>query len=477
MGKNIFFCAIKFSMFDMKKRLLFLIVLATVSNITPALCQTITVNLRVFLEGPFDGSGMTTGLNPLYIPLSQPYNSAPWNYTGTESVPSIPNSDVVDWVLVELRETAGDISTAYKDSVVATQSGFILHDGTIVSTDGTAPLSFDIDVTHSLYAVVYHRNHLAVMSGGELTMTAGVYSYDFTTSAAQAYGGLLAQKESALGIWMMVAGDGDGNGQVNNLDKNDVWAVQAGQSGYLAGDFDMNGQVNNGDKNDLWIINGGRSSQIIGSWECGKPIVDARDGKQYSTVQIGTQCWMAENLNTGTMIQGGANQTNNGIIEKYCYNNNPSNCATYGGLYQWNEMMDYTVAQGTQGICPSGWHIPSDNEWKTLEGTVDSQYGVGNPIWNTEGWRGFDVGKNLKSTSGWSSGGNGVNLYGFGALPGGVRDTNGSFLHLAAYASWWSSDEYSGTNAWHRYLVYYKVESYRDNFSKMRGFSVRCLRN
>ncbi|MBL7105055.1 MAG: hypothetical protein ISS18_12065 [Bacteroidales bacterium] len=91
-------------------------------------------NLKVFLEGPFFGTQMTPFLNIFgYLPLSQPYNKPPWNYNGTESVTSIPNSDVIDWALVELRETTGDASTATSDSVVARQAAFLLKDGTILA--------------------------------------------------------------------------------------------------------------------------------------------------------------------------------------------------------------------------------------------------------------------------------------------------------------------------------------------------------
>ncbi len=86
-----------------------------------------------------------------------------------------------------------------------------------------------------------------------------------------------------------------------------------------------------------------------------------------STIKIGTQCWMKTNLNVGTMINGSIDQTNNSIIEKYCYDNDPANCATYGGLYQWNEMMQYSRIESVQGICPNGFHLPSDSEWKTME--------------------------------------------------------------------------------------------------------------
>ena len=98
------------------------------------------------------------------------------------------------------------------------------------------------------------------------------------------------------------------------------------------------------------------------TFTCGSSFTDGRDGKTYTSVQIGTQCWMKENLNVGTRINGSSNQTNNGVVEKYCFNNLESNCDVYGGLYQWNELMQYVSTQGVKGICPLDWHIPTDQE-------------------------------------------------------------------------------------------------------------------
>ena len=201
------------------------------------------------------------------------------------------------------------------------------------------------------------------------------------------------------------------------------------------------------------------------------------EGQVYNTVLIGSQCWLKENLNVGTMINGSQNQTNNGAIEKYCYNNNTANCDIYGGLYQWNEMMGYSTTPGVQGICPPGWHSPTDEEWKQLEGEVDSQYGYPDPEWDGSGWRGYDAGLNLKATSGWNSGGNGTDLYGFGALPGGSRSTGGSFYLLGDYGRWWSSSEGSGSSAWGRLLSYDSDGSGRYYSHQAYGRSVRCLQD
>ncbi len=117
----------------------------------------------------------------------------------------------------------------------------------------------------------------------------------------------------------------------------------------------------------------------------GVPTVDY-EGQTYNTIQIYSQCWFKENLNIGEMIPASQSQTNNNTIEKYCPLNNENYCNTFsGGLYQWSEMMNYANDPGAQGICPDGWHIPTDIEWQVLEGAVDSVYGIGNPEWaNTD---------------------------------------------------------------------------------------------
>jgi len=94
----------------------------------------------------------------------------------------------------------------------------------------------------------------------------------------------------------------------------------------------------------------------------------------YSTVQIGSQVWMGENLNVGTRINGVKNQINNDTIEKYCYNDDENNCNVYGGIYLWDEMMQYSTVEGSQGICPTGWHLPSDSEWTVLTNYLGGNY-------------------------------------------------------------------------------------------------------
>ncbi|MBI9039267.1 MAG: hypothetical protein JEY97_14120 [Bacteroidales bacterium] len=199
------------------------------------------------------------------------------------------------------------------------------------------------------------------------------------------------------------------------------------------------------------------------SFICGDPFTDPRDEQTYNTVQIGEQCWMVENLNIGEMINGSSNMTNNSVVEKYCYNNDPANCEIYGGLYQWNEMMQYTTTQGVQGICPSGWHLPTDGEWTTLIDFLGGQSVAGGKMKET-------------GTAHWNPPNTAAtNESGFTALPGGY--SGGSYFDkIRSGGYWWSSTEYpSSSSAWYWGAHYYDGTMNRSNFSKTTGFSVRCI--
>ncbi len=198
-------------------------------------------------------------------------------------------------------------------------------------------------------------------------------------------------------------------------------------------------------------------------------------GQTYQTVIIGTQCWMRENLNIGTMIDSTLDQTDDGTIEKYCYHNSEDSCIVYGGLYQWNEMMQYVTTGGEQGICPMGWHLPTDAEWKTLE----MYLGMSQAEADAGGFRGTDEGGKLKEvgTAYWDSPNFGAtNSSGFTGLSGGQRHY-GYFRALGTYGDWWSSTENNSLQSWHRYLGNTNAQVHRYYNLKTDGLSVRCIKN
>lgn len=220
------------------------------------------MDLRVFLEGPFSGSVMNTDLNSEgLLPLNQPFNQSPWNYPGVESVASIPNGLVVDWVLVEYR-IAPNAASANSSTTVGRKAAFILDDGSIVDLDGVSNLRYNGVVNNDLFVVIWQRNHMGILSAGSLLDTPGAYVYDFTDDPLKAHGGLAAQKEIATGVYGMFGGNADGNNQIDLIDITTYWYGIAGYYGYHSSDFNMDGQSNNLDKNDVWLNSLSVTSQI-----------------------------------------------------------------------------------------------------------------------------------------------------------------------------------------------------------------------
>jgi hypothetical protein len=233
-------------------------------GLIPEPFQGIEVQIKLFLEGPFVSNEMITNLNVLgMIPLNQPYNVSPWNYNGSESVIAIPNSDIVDWIFVELRETPGGASTATPATLIAQQAGFVLKNGYIVSVDGYSIMVFDVLPTQNIFAVVYHRNHLGIQSAAPMNQLGNVYNFDFTAGENQVYGLGHAHKQLAVDVWGMVVGDANADGEIDNKDKNDYWETQLSGNGYYLGDFDMDGVVDMDDKNNKWEINSGKCSFVV----------------------------------------------------------------------------------------------------------------------------------------------------------------------------------------------------------------------
>ncbi|NOX48048.1 MAG: hypothetical protein GXO89_13825 [Chlorobi bacterium] len=218
------------------------------------------LDVLVFLEGPYTSGNMNTTLRDEgQIPLDQPYNVSPWFYTGTENVPGIPDN-VVDWVLIDLRD-ANSATAANPSTSVEIQAAFVLNNGSVVGLDGSSVLQFSATVSNEPYIVIWHRNHLGVLSTLPPTETDGIYTYDFSTAISQAYGGGLGYKPISTGIYGMAAGDANSDGTINMTDKT-LWSANAGVSGYKPTDFNMDVQVDNTDKNGPLIENQDLSSQV-----------------------------------------------------------------------------------------------------------------------------------------------------------------------------------------------------------------------
>lgn len=195
--------------------------------------------------------------------------------------------------------------------------------------------------------------------------------------------------------------------------------------------------------------------------------VDPRDGRNYKMITIGTQTWMAENLNTikyndGTDIPQVTNPSSWNYIETpaYCWyeNNQELFGETYGPLYNW-----YVVNTGK--LCPLGWHVPSDSEWTTLVNYCGGDQIAGNKL------------KEIKNFH-WSYPNTGAdNESGFTALPGGFRDYNGDFITVNLLGYWWCSSEGGDWCAWYRYMHKDFPNVFRLNGNKQYGLSVRCIKD
>lgn len=238
--------------------------------------------------------------------------------------------------------------------------------------------------------------------------------------------------------------------------------------------------VFNLDSLDLYIFTGtywvsvlkNVNRDTIAPWICGDSLQDERDIKWYASVQIGTQCWMKQNLNVGTRIDGSVSQADNEVLEKYCYDDLESNCNTYGGLYLWNEMMQYALQEDARGICPLGWHLPADTDWCVLTTLIDPSVDC-----NDINWTGTNAGSKMKSPDGWDAGFGGSNTSGFTARPAGDRSSDGNFYNLGYYAYFWTSTQYNSVNAWKWAMAYNRDDIARIWDGVNYGFSVRCLKD
>jgi uncharacterized protein (TIGR02145 family) len=259
-----------------------------------------------------------------------------------------------------------------------------------------------------------------------------------------------------------VSGDVGPNIKVGN-DKKIIWDVLAERE-KLEGEISFEIQINTGN---------------FGSF------IDPRDGHIYKTVKIGNQVWMAENLKTTKYEDGTAIPlvTNNKVWPNlyspgYCwYDNDEANYKDlYGALYNW-----YSVNKSN--LCPTGWHVPDDAEWTTLE-----NYLITNG-YNYDGTTiGNKIAKSLASTYGWNysqtTGTVGNTDYaakrnstGFTALPGGYRQYDGTFTSIGSFGFWWSVTETGAASAWQYSLRFSSSNGNKAETHRMYGFSVRCLKD
>ena len=211
---------------------------------------------------------------------------------------------------------------------------------------------------------------------------------------------------------------------------------------------------------------------VYGQGACNNQSSVTHQGYEYDIVEIGDQCWFAENCRYLPVVSP-SNDGSETSPYYYVYGyegtdvaaaQTTDNYATYGVLYNWPAVME-------PGICPSGWHIPTDLEWQTMEMAL----GMSASAASSSGWRGTDQGSQMKSTTGWNNGGNGTNSSGFNGYPGGYR-YSGGFLNVGSSGDWWSASE-SGSDSWSRTLIDSLDSVFRFNSYRGSGFSARCVRD
>jgi uncharacterized protein (TIGR02145 family) len=225
-------------------------------------------------------------------------------------------------------------------------------------------------------------------------------------------------------------------------------------------------------------------NEYISISSCGDLTSLLYDGRTYDLVEIGGQCWFADNLATDqyrngdpifTGLDGNAwSSTNNGAYA--IYNNEPSNDNIYGKLYNWFATVD------SRGLCPAGWHVPTDCDWMYLEGSL----GMSVVDQQNTGRRGTNQGGAMKAITSatnpnfnyWAPPNTGANnSSGFTALPGGYRSYSGAYLTINNYGYIWSSKQSDTYFAWSRIFNYNNSSVSRTNYNKRLGFSVRCVRD
>ena len=253
-----------------------------------------------------------------------------------------------------------------------------------------------------------------------------------------------------------------------------LYALCGGESYDVTSEFCQDGS--------LYSLCGGKSYDVMTEYcdggtvyEVKSKFTDARDGKTYRTVKIGSQIWMAENLNY---------DYNQNTAKSYCFNNSADSCAKYGRLYTWAAAMDSaamfsengkgcgdgktcSATKPVRGGCPEGWHLPSLEEWYALETYVadNSNGGVGYALKSISGWTAYN-GKT-----------GGSDYFGFGALPAGLRNGVGTFYDVQSYANFWSSTEGSASGANGRSLRYGGTNLLISSNAKSIALSVRCVKD
>ena len=383
--------------------------------------------------------------------------------TGVATSPVVKASYTVQAAAPVFGLPAGTYDTVQQLSISSATPGATLH----FTTDGTAPTAASPLYAGPLQVGMTETVQAVALKTGLATSAVSAATYTFDTLASPTFGlapgsytGVqsVSLATSSSGASIRYTTDGSPPGKASTLYTGPIVLVGTETIRAVA------------------VLKGWVSSPVAAAsyaladyavpWSSAVvfgAVTDARDGQTYRTATIGSRTWMAQNLNyRGTA--GGADSV--GI----CYGNSLDSCGKYGRLYTWTEAMaasasSASLPSGVQGVCPSGWHVPSDTEWTTLQDFVDSTNTV-------------DAVK-LKSVSGWLPdgilSGNGTDDFGFRGLPGGY--SNDGFSTAGITGCWWSATSDGAGGAWYRGMYNSFDDVDRSSYDVSDGFSLRCVRD
>jgi uncharacterized protein (TIGR02145 family) len=351
-----------------------------------------------------------------------------------------------------------------------------------ITTNGSGTGSFISNLSGLLPGTLYHLRAYATNSAG----TAYGSDITFTTTAA-VLPTLTTTAVSSIALTTAVSGGNitsDGGGAVTA--RGVCWAITASPT--ISDNVTSNGTGIGSFTSNLAALLPSGTTYYVRAYATnstgtayGNQFIFTTDmadgeGNNYNTVRIGTQVWMAENLratryNENTVIPNvtGDVAWMNLNNPAYCWYNNDGTAYknVYGAIYNW-----FTANTGV--LCPTGWHVPSDAEFNTLE----LYLGISLADIDNWGWRGTNEGAQMKNTVGWAAGENGTNTSGFSGLPGGYRyGASGAFNDVGNLTYWWSSTENTSTEAWYRRLDGNNSGVYKASVLKQGGKYVRCMKN
>ncbi len=387
-----------------------------------------------------------------------------------------------------------------------TNGGFSLSQNNPNPFDGTTSTALTTAEAGAVALEITDVNGRLVSAQNFASLQPGTHQFRISVANAGTYVLTARQNGKVTSVKMVNNGNGAADAIEYQGMANESFQLKNGAKGNTNNPFTFGDQmeyvgyatINGNEEESARIMQQQGASQTFAlqfsasmdGYPCpGMPTITDRDNNTYNTVLIGTQCWMKENLKTTKYADGTAiaNGTTTSTTTAYWYypNNSSSNQSTYGLLYNWKAVMRNSSSSasnpsGVQGICPTGWHVPSDNEWKQMEMAV----GMSQSDADNAGYRG-NIAAKLSGNTGWNSSGNANaagnlnapdrNSSGFSALPAGYYSS--SYNLFGNGADFWSATEYSSDNAYSRTLYYSNAYVLRNNFNKSYGFSVRCLRN